>query len=193
MARHRLIEAYLAELAGRLPAGTVDELADGLLETWQRHLGRGLTPAAAAHAAIAEFGTPDEVTAAFVQQAAGRRAARALLATGPVVGGCWGASLITAEAWAWPVPAAAAAAFAVALGGVVGCLVAAAASRRSYRLTRLGDVGAAGLVVLDAALLTVVLAAVVLHSSAPVWPMAAAIPASLIRIAVTLRRLPRAT
>ena len=34
MASHDLIEAYLAELRRRLPADTVDELADGLIETY---------------------------------------------------------------------------------------------------------------------------------------------------------------
>lgn len=36
MASHHLIQEHLAELARHLPADTVDELADGLIETWQR-------------------------------------------------------------------------------------------------------------------------------------------------------------
>jgi hypothetical protein len=186
MAGDHLIDAYLQELAGRLPADTVDELADGLLATWHQHRDRGLPPTAAAHAAIAEFGTPAEITDAFVVHATGRRAARALLATGPPVGACWGVSLIAAKVWTWPVPTAAVALFAVTLLCVVGCLLAAATSRHSYRRTRLGDLGAAGLLALDTAMLV----AVLLVAPAFVWPMALAIPASLVRIALTLRRVP---
>lgn len=186
MASHQLIDTYLADLAGRLPADAVEELADGLLETWHRHLDRGLTPAAAAHTAIAEFGTATQITDAFVTQATGRRTARMLLSTGPIVGACWCASLMAARAWTWPVPAAAAASFAITLLAVVACLVAAATSRHSYRRTRLGDLGAFGLVALDVA----ILAAVLLAAPVFVWPMALAVPASLCRVGITLRRLP---
>lgn len=186
MAGHHLIDAYLAELAGRLPPEVVDELADGLRETWRHHLARGLGPTAAAHAAIAEFGTPAQVTDAFVADATGRRTARVLLATGPVFGACWGTSLVTARAWTWPIPVTASAAFAFALVAAVGCLAAAATSRHDYRRTRLGDLGAAGLAGLD----TVMIAAVTIAAPAPVWPMAVAVPASLVRIAMTVSRLP---
>jgi hypothetical protein len=188
MARHQLIDAYLADLARRLPADTVDELADGLVETWQRHLVTGATPAVAAHAAVAEFGSPQQVADAFVAQAPGRRTARLLLATGPVIGLCWGASFVAAKAWTWHVPAPAAGAFALILIASVAALVGAATSRHSYRRTRLGGAGALALLVLDAA----TLAAVLLLAPALVWPMAAAIPASLARIGVTVQTLPRA-
>ena len=82
MASHQLIDASLTALARRLPADAVDELADGLTETYQRHLSTGLDADAAAGAAITEFGDPDVVIAAFVRQAPGRRAARALLGWG---------------------------------------------------------------------------------------------------------------
>jgi hypothetical protein len=129
MAGHDLIAAYLGELAGRLPADTVDELADGLRETWHHYLDRGLSPTAAAHAAIAEFGAPAQITDAFVAEATGRRTARILLATGPIFGACWGTSLIAGQAWTWSMPVIGAAAFAVNLVAVVGCLAAAATSR----------------------------------------------------------------
>ncbi|MFP5372652.1 MAG: permease prefix domain 1-containing protein, partial [Actinomycetes bacterium] len=157
MAGHRLIDAYLDALAGRLPADTVDELADGLIETWHHYVDRGLSPDAAAKAAIAEFGTPHQVNDAFVAQAAGRRTARALLATGPIVGACWAASFITGQAWTWAAPAAVAAAFAVALAGVVGCLLAAATTRHHYRRTHLGVAGAIGLATLDVGTVTAML------------------------------------
>jgi hypothetical protein len=186
MAGYPLIDAYLGELAGRLPSDAVDELADGLHETWCHHLDQGLTPSAAARAAIAEFGTPHQITGAFVAHATGRRTARTLLVTGPLFGVCWGTSLIAAKAWAWPIPAIAGAAFAVSLLAVVGCLVAAATSQHNYRRTRLGNLGAAGLIALDAAMIT----AVTFAAPTLVWPMAIAIPASLIRIATTLHRIP---
>lgn len=188
MASHQLIDAYVAELASRLPANAVPELADGLLETWHHHLGQGMPPTEAARAAIAEFGTPTQITDAFTAHAPGRRTARTLLATGPIFGACWGTSLVAGRAWTWPVPASAAAVFAATLVTVVACLVAAATSRHSYRRARLGNFGAAGLVALDLTML----AAVLLAAPALAWPMALAIPASLARIGITLQRIPRA-
>ena len=43
----RLIRGYLAALAARLPASVVEELADGLTETYRFYLSRGLDPEAA--------------------------------------------------------------------------------------------------------------------------------------------------
>jgi hypothetical protein len=185
VASHQLIDDYLAELGRRLPANAVDELTDGLIETWRHHLAAGLPAARAAQAAIAEFGTSEEVTTAFVTQSPDRRTAVALLASGPLVGACWGASLTVGRAWTWPVPAPVAAVFGATLLAVVAALVSAATSRHSYRRARLGALGGLGLVALDAAMLFAVLFA------APriVWPMAAAIAASLARIALTLRSL----
>jgi hypothetical protein len=187
MASHELIDGYLADLARQLPPHTVDELADGLMEAWRHRLNAGLAPTAAARAAIAEFGTPDLVTRAFVAQAPGRRAAVLLLASGPVVGACWGASLVTARAWTWPVPAPAAVLLSAVLLTVVAALVTAATSRSSLRRTRLGAVGGIGIVALDAAMIT----AVLLLAPALVWPMLVAVPVSLTRIGLTLRFLPR--
>jgi hypothetical protein len=189
MASHHLIEDYLDQLAARLPASTVEELADGLTETWHRHLEGGAAPADAAATAIIEFGTPQAIAAAFVAHAPGRRTARVLLATGPLVGLCWGSSLIAARVWTWPIPPPAGVAYAVALVAVVACLVAAATSRSNLRRTRWGSVGGAGLIVLD----VVMLAAVALVATALVWPMLIAVPASLARIALTMRTLPRRT
>lgn len=186
MADHVLIGTHLAVLRRRLPAQVVDELGDGLTETYQHHRARGLDPAAAAAAAVAEFGDPDLITAAFTRQAPGRRAAVALLATAPVYAACWGTSLIISRAWTWPIPTAAGVAFGLTLLGVAA-LFAAAATGRSYSRTRLAIAGGVGLVGLDAAML----AAVLLAAPALVWPMAIAIPASLARVAFTVRALPR--
>jgi hypothetical protein len=188
VAGHQLIDRHLAELARLLPARAVDELADGLHETWQHHLAAGRSPAAAATAAIAEFGTTAEITAAFTAQAPGRRAAQLLLASGPLVGLCWGASLVTGQVWTWPIPAAAIAGFAAALLATVAVLLVAATSRHSYRRTRLGGVGGLGLFALD---LTMI-AAAVLAAPGLGWPAILAIPASLIRIGWILRSVPAA-
>ena len=96
-------------------------------------------------------GTPEQITDAFVAQAPSRRTALLLLATGPVAGACWGASLIQSRAWTWPIPHPAAIAFGSALLLVVATLAAAATSRHSYRRTRLAGVGGLGLLMLDAA------------------------------------------
>jgi hypothetical protein len=61
MASHQLIDTYLADLRQRLPA----EVADGLTDTWQHHLATGASVRDAARAAIAEFGTTTQITAAF--------------------------------------------------------------------------------------------------------------------------------
>ncbi|HEV8559614.1 MAG TPA: permease prefix domain 1-containing protein [Actinophytocola sp.] len=187
MAGHTLIDAHLAALARRLPARAVDELADGLTETYARHLARGFDPTAAARAAIAEFGHPDQIITAFTRQAPGRRTALALLATGPGFAACWGPSLILGHAWTWPIPTPVALAFGLALLAVVAALVTAATSRHSYSRTQLAAPGAIGLVLLD----TAVLAAVLLAAPTLVWPMALAIPASLARIGLTARTFPR--
>lgn len=187
MAGHHLIDAYLAELARRLPTDVVDELADGLHETWRQHLEQGLAPTDAARAAIAEFGSAAQVSDAFVAQASGRTTARLLLATGPIVGAAWASTLLAARAWTWPVPAGVVGGMGVTLLGVVACLIAAATTRHGYGRTRLGHVAAVGVITLDVAMLVLVLLAAPLL----VWPMAIAIPASLTRIAMALRRMPR--
>ena len=82
------------------------------------------------------------MTGEFTRQAPGRHAARLLLATGPVAGGCWAAALILGRAWTWPVPATARTGFAAVLLLVVLALLAAATSRHSYHRTRLAILAA---------------------------------------------------
>jgi hypothetical protein len=183
VAGHRLIDATISALARRLPADAADELADGLTETYQRHLTLGLQADAAARAAIAEFGAPDLIIAAFVQQAPGRQMARSLLGSGPLVGGCWAVALLTGDAWAWTVPAAVRLVFGLALATLVAVLAVAATARRSYRRTGITTVGGAGLLVLDAAMLT----CVALEAPAVTAPLTVAVIASLTRITFTAR------
>ncbi len=188
MAGHRLIEDHLARLGHDLPAGIVEELADGLIETWERHLAAGLPAEPAARAAIAEFGSAEQITGAFVTDSPGRRTARLLLVTGPVVGVCWGAGLAAGQAWTWQVPAAAAVLLPAALLAVVVLLVAAATARRSYRRTHLGAYGGLGLIALDLTVPATVLAAAPTVGGLTV----VAVGASIVRIGVTARCLSRA-
>jgi hypothetical protein len=182
-----LITAYLRDVARGLPAGTVEELTDGLYETYEHHLAAGVDDQAAAQAAIAEFGDAGQIADAFVRDAPGRRAARRLLVTGPAVGVCWGAALIVARLWTWHIPVTARLGVGTALAIVVLILATAATSRHSYRRTRLAIVGGAGLVVLDAVMITGVL----VLAPALTWLLIAAILVSVGRIGFAVRSLPR--
>jgi hypothetical protein len=185
MAAHLLIEQHLAELGRRLPSEAVDELADGLAATFEHHLARGLDPQAAAVATIDDFGRPSEIVAAFVRQSPGRRTARGLLMTGPVMAACWGPSLIVSRFWTWPVPRLIAVACGISLLLVVALLVAAATSRESYRRSDVARLGAGGLVMLD----TAFVATVIIVAPAMAWLMLVAVVASLTRAALTARAL----
>ena len=182
-----LIEDYAARLRRSLPADLAEEAAAGLTETYQRHLAGGAGEEAAARDTIAEFGDQDLVIGEFTRQAPGRRAARLLLATGPLAGSCWAAGLITSRAWAWPVPGAARLAFGTVLLATVMALLAAATSRRGYRRTRLTALALPVILALDAAAVTAAAAI----APAVTWPLGAAIGVSLTRIAFTARMLPR--
>lgn len=186
MPQASLITDYLSVLSAQLPAPLVEELADGLDETHQHYLTQGLTPDAAASAAVAEFGEPQVIVAAFTRLSPARHAARRLLAAGPVVGGCWAAALITGRAWTWPVPATVLLLIGVALITVIGLLAAAAFGRRYLSARRAGAVACVGITVLDGVMLiTAVLAIPVL-----VWPVILAAAASLARLTFTARVLP---
>jgi hypothetical protein len=110
-----------------------------------------------------------------------------LLGSGPIVGLCWGTTLVVGRAWTWPVPIALRAVFGLTLLAVVAMLVLAATGQRSYRRTRLAAGAGLGLLGLDGALVT----ALVLIAPPFVWPMALAVAASLTRMALTARITPR--
>ncbi len=187
MCDNQLIDTYLVQLARQLPADVVDELADGLDETYQRHLAGGAAPQSAARAALAEFGDAAEITTAFTLLSPGRRTARMLLVTGPVVGACWAAALIAGHAWTWPVPTLVRLGLGLLLLAVVSSLVIAATRRASYARTR-ATVIAGGLAVL--ALDAAALAGAAVTAPMLAWPLAVASCASLTRIGLTLRALP---
>lgn len=182
-----LIDDYLAGLRRRLPAPIAEEAAVGLLETYEHHLVPDAGDQEAARAALAEFGDLEMVVGEFTRQAPGRRAARLLLATGPVAGACWAAALTGDRAWTWPVPGAARLAFGAVLLLAVLALLIAATSRHSYQRTRLAMLAAPVILALD----VTALAAVVLAAPALTWTLGAAATVSLGRIAFTARTLPR--
>ncbi|GAA0391447.1 hypothetical protein GCM10009530_48420 [Microbispora corallina] len=158
MAGHELIERHLQALAERLPAPMVDELADGLLASYDDQMERLGDPDAAARAAIADFGDADTVTAAFVRASPGRQAAFRLLIAGPIVGLSWGAVLLTGDAWASTIPVPSRLTFGFLLGSAVLMLVLAVRERRRYATVRLAALGATGTVaVLDTVILGTVL------------------------------------
>jgi hypothetical protein len=185
----RLIRGYLDGLAARLPASVVEELADGLTETYRFHLSRGLAPEAAAVAAVAEFGPAEEIAAGFTRVNPARHAARRLLGMGPVVGACWVAALLTSRAgrgWAaWITPGPPWVVAGLALAGLIGLLAVAALGGRYRLAAATGVAGCFGFATLDVAL---ILSAIFVL--APVnWVTAVAIAASATRIAVTARVL----
>lgn len=182
MPRHPLIQTYLDDLR-TLPADAVDELTDGLTETYDHHRTRGLAPDDAARAAIAEFGTAPQILAAFDAIAPGRRTARRLLAAGPPVGLAWASALITARAWTWPIPTWAPPLLGALLLTVIALLAAAA---RSRRLRHAALPGAGGVILIDALVITGALAAAPVLS----WPLLLAILGSLTRAGLTAQALP---
>jgi len=185
MARSRLIGDYLTELSAQLPAPIVAELADGLDQTRQRHLDQGLSGDAAAIAALAEFGEPHVIITAFTCGSPARGAARRLLATGPVIGACWGTALILNRAWTWPVPVAAPIMLGLALITVIGLLAAAAFGSRYQSAARAATAGCLGITALDATMIAVIL----LAAPTVIWPIIVAMAASAARLAFTARRL----
>ena len=111
------LERYLAEVAARLPgtrracSGIVAELRSGLLDAADSHEAAGLAPAAAAAAAIREFGDPGLIGDGLRPEAAAghaRQVAAVLLASGPLVGLLWLAAAVSsrpaihiAAFWQW--------------------------------------------------------------------------------------------
>ena len=180
-----LLARYLGALSSRLPRSVVEELADGLEETFLRHLGLGLTTEGAAAAAMAEFGDPELIAAEFARAHPARRAARRLLMAGPAVGLCWATALITSQAWTWPVSAAVRIVAGLVLLAAVALLAVAARTTRYQAAGRAGVAGCAGTAALDAFMIIAVLAA----DPAVRWPAAVAMIASAARLVLGARLL----
>jgi hypothetical protein len=156
VARARLIEQYLAGLSARLPEALVAELADGIDQTYLYYRARGQDTDDAARSATVEFGDPDVITTAFLTLSPGRRAARNLLRSGPLVGGCWALVLLTGRAWNWPVPTVERALVSASVLAIVAMLVAASIVRRYLLIQRLAFAGGVGVVILDLTMLAYV-------------------------------------
>jgi hypothetical protein len=185
MAGHALIDAHLAALRRRrLPSGAVDELADGLTETYEQRLRDGLDPDRAATTAVTEFGTVEEISEAFGRHAPGHRAAVTLMTTGPIIGSCWLVFLVTGRAWTWPNAGTAALILAAGLLLTIGFLEVARLRCGNYAQIRAASlVGIIGAIGLDAAVLTTTTVAAPVF----VWPIVLAGSASLARIGFAIR------
>ena len=136
MAGHALIRAQLDRLRDQLPPDLVDELADGLEETYTARLAVLQDPDQAARAAIEDFGDAPTILRAAWRQSPARRHAILLLATGPIAAAAWAPTLLIQQAWQWPIPAPlrwVAAAGLVVTGALV---VAVLAGRVPYRRRR---------------------------------------------------------
>jgi hypothetical protein len=185
MAEPRLIRDHLATLAAQLPAPIADELADGLAQTYQSYLRQGLPPDPAAESAVAEFGDPDLIVAEFARMNPARRIARRLILTGPIVGACWAAALISGRAWTWQVPLPARITPGLLLVTVIALMVVAAAGTRYRVAARAGLAGCIAVTALDVTMIC----CVTLAAPALTLITACALAASATRIAFSTRAL----
>ena len=185
MAGHALIDAHVAALRRtHLPGAAVDELVDGLIETYERRLRDGLDQDSAATTALTEFGTVEEISEAFGRHSPGHRAAVTLLTTGPIIGSCWLVFFITGRAWTWPHAPTAALILAAGLILTIGFLEVARLRCGNYAQIRVASlVGIIGAIGLDAAVLTTTTVAAPVF----VWPLVLAGSASLARIGFAIR------
>jgi hypothetical protein len=111
------ISAYLDQVAATLPGAprarrdVLAELRSGLLDATDAHRRAGLPADAAAETAIAEFGDPRQIAAAFRPELTithARRVAFTLMATGPVTALLWSVTALgshfgfrLAPPWQW--------------------------------------------------------------------------------------------
>jgi hypothetical protein len=204
---------YLAAVTAQLtgpPAAWVavtDELRDGLLEALDTHQARGCSQAEATAAAIAEFGDPHTVAAAFGPELAAvqaRRVAVGLLVTGPLVGLAWIAAVVVNALPPWrhqptgPWLALPLVGLALAVAGPALGLTVAATGRLGRRLSRVvrpatlpptaAAVAALAAVVADLTLLGVFTGQVLTSRGSYVWaPVVVAASASLARVTLAGR------
>lgn len=199
-----LIEGYLREMAHDLVApaaaraAVIREIGDGLLESVASYRERGLPEAEAARAAIAEFGEPRTIAAAFQRELGARRARRSaltLMTSGPIVGIAWligvaATSLPPAERhlsgpwWALPLVGVA---IVVGIPGLIVTIVAT--GRIGLRLalppglpTKAMSIASVASVAADGTMLTIAALALSMTSASPSLPLAPAVAASLVRI-----------
>jgi hypothetical protein len=198
---------YLAAVTTQLTgppsarAAVADELRDGLLEALESHQGRGCSPAQATAAAIAEFGDPATVAAAFGHELGAvqaRRVALGLLVTGPLIGLTWIAAVAVNALPPWrqqligPWLALPLVGVALAVAGPALGLTVAATGRLSRRLGPVVNratlpltaaaVAALAAIVADLTLLGIVTGHALTSPGSPVWaPVVLAASASVAR------------
>jgi len=185
MSQPRLIRDYIATVSAHLPASITDELADGLTETYRARLRDGQAPDLAASSAVAEFGDPHAIIAEFTRQNPARHGARRLLATGPLVGACWAAALITGHARPWQVPLAARLLLAMTLAAVIAVFAIAARGGRYQRATWSALAGCIGITAIDIS----VIGGVLIAAPAITCFTIAAVAVSTARITFSTRTL----
>ncbi len=204
-----LIDGYLSQMANDLVASAatraavIEEISDGLLESVASHRERGLPEAEAERAAIAEFGAPGMIAAAFRQELGARQARRsalALMTSGPIVGIAWLAGAVLSSLpparhhliGPWWALLLVGVAIAVGIPGLIVTIVAT--GRMGLRLTLPPDlpakavsIASAAAVATDAAMLTIAVLYLAMTSASPLFPLAPAIVASLVRICLASR------
>lgn len=204
-----VIDGYLGEIAGALVArpaaraAVVTEIGDGLLETVASYREQGLPEQEAVSAAIAEFGEPQRIAAAFQPELCARqvrRSAVTLMGSGPVVGIAWLAGVavttlpparhhLSGPWWALPLVGVA------IVIGIPGLIVAIVATGRlGLRLTfppRLPtnavSIASVAAMTADATMLTIVGLHLSMTSASPVLPLIPAVVASLVRMCLATR------
>ena len=181
--------------------------ATGCMEALETHQARGCSQAEATAAAIAEFGDPDTVAAAFGPELAAvqaRRVALGLLVTGPLVGLAWIAAVAVNALPPWrhqligPWLALPLVGLALAVAGPALGLTVAATGRLGRRLGRVVDratlpptaaaVAALAAVVADLTLLGIITGHALTSPGSYVWaPVIVAAGASLTRVTLAGR------
>ena len=204
---------YLAAVTAQLTgppsarAAVTDELRDGLMEALETHHARGCSPQEATVAAIAEFGDPDTVAAAFGPELGAvqaRRVALGLLVTGPLVGLTWIAEVVVNDLPPWrhqligPWLALPLVGLALAVAGPALGLTVAATGRLGRRLGRVvhratlpptaAAVAALAAVVADLTLLGIITGHALSSPGSYMWaPVIVAAGASLTRVTLAGR------
>ena len=204
---------YLVAVAAQLPgppsarAAVTDELRDGLMEALETNHTRGCSPQEATAAAIAEFGDPHTVAAAFGPELGAvqaRRVAVGLLVTGPLVGLAWIAAVVVNALPPWrhqligPWLALPLVGLALAVAGPALGLTVAATGRPGRRLSRVvhratlpptaAAVAALAAVVADLTLLGILTGHALTSPGSYMWaPVIVAASASLTRVTLAGR------
>ncbi|MDK0517596.1 permease prefix domain 1-containing protein [Streptomyces sp. ML-6] len=103
------IEALTAALHGpaRIKARMIEEIRDGLMDTVTAHTREGMAHQRAAHQAVEEFGTLDELVPSCQREltiAQARHTARAVALTAPFLVACWYLAWTTDHDQPWQLP-----------------------------------------------------------------------------------------